>query len=51
LKEVAKKLKSKLACGGTISGKVIELQGNHLAKVKPILVESGFTESQIIEKK
>ena len=47
LKEVAKKLKSKLACGGTIDGKIIELQGNHLKKVKPILVESGFTEAQI----
>jgi translation initiation factor 1 len=51
IKEIAKKLKNKLACGGTVDGKVIELQGNHLIKVKPILVEAGFTESQIIEKK
>ena len=51
LKEIAKKLKNKLACGGTIDGKVIELQGNHISKVKPVLVEAGFTESQIIEKK
>jgi len=51
LKEIAKKLKNKLACGGTIDGKVIELQGNHLNKVKPVLIEAGFSETQIIEKK
>jgi translation initiation factor 1 len=51
LKEVAKKLKNKLACGGTIDGKVIELQGNHLVKVKPVLVEAGFSESLIKEKR
>jgi len=47
IKEVAKKLKNKLACGGTVDGKVIELQGNHLVKVKQVLVEIGFKESQI----
>jgi translation initiation factor 1 len=51
IKEVAKKLKSKLACGGTVNGKIVELQGNHLTKVKPILVESGFNPEQIVEKK
>jgi translation initiation factor 1 len=50
LKEIAKKLKSKLACGGTIDGKIIELQGNHASKVKPLLIEEGFKESQIMEK-
>ena len=51
LKEIAKKLKNKLACGGTIDGKVIELQGNHLMKVRPVLVESGFSESLIKERR
>ena len=47
LKEVAKKLKSKLACGGTIKGKTIELQGNHVLRAKQILVEEGFSKEQI----
>ena len=50
LKEIAKKLKNKLACGGTIDGKVIELQGNHLMKVRPVLVEAGFSNELIKEK-
>jgi translation initiation factor 1 len=50
LKEIAKKLKNKLACGGTISNKIIELQGNHLTKVKPVLIEAGFSESLIKER-
>lgn len=47
LKETAKKLKSKLACGGTINDKVIELQGNHTEKAKKALIEFGFNETQI----
>jgi translation initiation factor 1 len=49
IKEIAKKLKSKLACGGTVSGKIIELQGNHIMKVKPILIEAGFDAAGIKE--
>ena len=49
IKEVAKKLKNKLACGGTIDGKTIELQGNHLGKITPVLVEAGFNAGQIKE--
>ncbi len=42
LKELAKKLKVQLACGGTVKEGYIELQGNHLIKAKQILVKSGF---------
>ena len=46
-KELAKKLKNALACGGTVKDHTIELQGDHKAKVKPLLVEEGFDELQI----
>jgi translation initiation factor 1 len=42
IKEISKALKAKLACGGTIKNKVIELQGNHRGRIKPALVELGF---------
>ena len=47
MKNVAKELKSKLACGGTVKNNAIELQGDHKKKVKPVLVELGFSESSI----
>ena len=34
LKDIAKQLKLKLACGGTVKNGIIELQGNHTTKVK-----------------
>ena len=45
-----KKLKEKLACGGTYKPKekTIELQGDHRRKVKELLVQLGF-ESESIE--
>jgi translation initiation factor 1 len=46
-KELAKKLKSRLAAGGTIKGGRIEVQGDHAKKVKQILLQSGFKEEQI----
>ncbi|MEM4605528.1 MAG: stress response translation initiation inhibitor YciH [Candidatus Pacearchaeota archaeon] len=39
---LGKKLKMKLACGGKIDKDKIELQGDHLNKIKKILVEEGF---------
>ena len=47
LKGVAKSLKEKLACGGTIKEGIIELQGNHKKDVKQILINLGFAESSI----
>ena len=47
LKGTAKSLKAKLACGGTVKDGVIELQGNHLKQVRPILVNLGFPEDSI----
>ena len=44
---MAKKLKSRLAAGGTIKGGRIEVQGDHAKKVKQILLQSGFKEEQI----
>lgn len=47
IKGIAKTLKEKLACGGTVKGDVIELQGNHQKQVKPILAKLGFPEESI----
>jgi translation initiation factor 1 len=46
-KEIASKLKKKLACGGTFKEGNIELQGDHKHKVKKLLVEIGYDENQI----
>jgi translation initiation factor 1 len=42
LEELTKYLKSKLACGGTIKDGTIELQGNHLERVKDLLAHKGY---------
>jgi translation initiation factor 1 len=47
IKEIAKKLKNKLACGGTIKNSIVELQGDHKHKIKRALLEIGFTAEQI----
>lgn len=46
-KEILKKLKSRLACGGTSKKGVIELQGNHGNKVKEELIKLGFAPDTI----
>lgn len=46
-KELSKRLKTKLACGGTFKKGRIELQGNHKSKMKKLLVDSGFPEEKI----
>lgn len=48
LREIAKELKNELACGGTVKDGVIELQGNHLTKVKVALMRLGFPEDTIV---
>lgn len=47
LREIAGKLKSACACGGTAKNGRIELQGDHRHKVKEFLVELGFPAENI----
>jgi translation initiation factor 1 len=47
LKQLAKKLKTELACGGTVKNGKIDLQGNHRHKVKQTLVSHGFAADTI----
>ena len=47
LKELASKLKSRFACGGTAKKGIIELQGDHLKEVKAELVKLGFSPDTI----
>jgi translation initiation factor 1 len=47
VKKIAKSLKNELACGGTSKGGTIELQGDHLRKIKPLLIKLGFDEESI----
>ena len=47
IKDIAKNLKSRLACGGTVKEKTIELQGDHKAKVKKELTALGFNPNTI----
>jgi translation initiation factor 1 len=43
IEKIAKKLKGQLGTGGTVKGKNIEIQGNHVERVKPLLEKEGFT--------
>ncbi len=47
VKDIGKRLKEGLACGGTIKNGIIELQGDHKKSVRAILVKLGFPDSSI----
>ncbi len=49
LKNIAKELKHKLACGGTIKNNTIELQGDHRKKAREELIRLGFPDEAIEE--
>lgn len=49
LKGIAKGLKQELACGGTLKGDIIELQGDHKRNAKKALIKLGFSEDMIEE--
>jgi len=48
IKKIAKELKAELGCGGTVKDNTIELQGDHKKKVKPLLIQHGFSEESIV---
>lgn len=50
LKDVASKLKTVLACGGTAKYGKVELQGVHLKRAKAELIKLGFKREAIITK-
>jgi translation initiation factor 1 len=47
IRDLMRKLKSKLACGGTYKNGVIELQGVHVEAARKILIDEGFPEDII----
>jgi translation initiation factor 1 len=47
LRDLAKKLKNKFACGGTAKDGYVELQGDHLKAMKAELVKLGFSPDSI----
>ena len=54
MKELLKKLKNRLSCGGSFKEGKVELQGDHMPKagkpndVRKVLVESGFAPESIV---
>ncbi|MEW6528585.1 MAG: stress response translation initiation inhibitor YciH [Candidatus Micrarchaeota archaeon] len=48
LEDSAKELKHKLACGGTAKDGLIILQGNHIKKIKNILIAMGYAAEIIV---
>jgi translation initiation factor 1 len=49
VKKIAKSLKNELACGGTCKNGIIELQGDHIKKIKELLVKLGFDKESVSE--
>ncbi len=48
IKDLAKQLKEKCACGGTAKDNRIELQGEHKQRVKETLVSLGYAPEMIV---
>jgi translation initiation factor 1 len=47
IKDIAKKLKNKFACGGTAKNGAIELQGDHTREMRQELIKIGFSPESI----
>lgn len=47
VKELARKLKHRFACGGTSKGGLIELQGDHSREIRKELIKEGFAPDSI----
>lgn len=47
LSQTAKELKTKFACGGTVKDGLVVLQGNHIAKIKQVLISLGYDANSI----
>ena len=47
VKQLAKTLKSKFACGGTYKDGQVELQGDYRKQIKSVLVDQGFEAENI----
>jgi translation initiation factor 1 len=47
LDDLSKYMKGKLACGGTVKGNSIELQGNHRERVINLLASKGYSVENI----
>lgn len=47
IKDIARKLKEKFACGGTAKDGIIELQGDHLNRMRKALIECDFPPESI----
>ena len=47
VKDLSKKLKAKLACGGTQKNGVIELQGDQKERAVQALIKMGYSEDSI----
>lgn len=47
IKDIAKKLKNKFACGGTAKQGIVELQGDHSREIRKELIVLGFSPDQI----
>jgi translation initiation factor 1 len=42
IEDLLKDLKTRLGTGGTVKGKTLELQGDHVNKVKDLLKDEGY---------